>query len=389
MRRFAEADLLRLRSAFEENFSSHGEIGASVCVWQDGRELLHLHAGWRDTGRTHPWDASTLALVWSATKGPAAATALHALQEHGVDLQAPVSSIWPEFAAAGKGAVTLAQLLSHQSGLAALSDPAPSLFEVEAVAAALAAQAPFWPPGTAHGYAPRTFGYLLDAVVRRLTQLSLGSYWRQALAEPLGLEFWIGLPDGHHARAARMAPPRASELKTPDDFDRALANSATLTARAFALPRGYAAVSSLNSPEARRAEIPSFGGIGSAEALARFYHLLATGGAQDGRSFFNRQSLATMQSRLVNGRDLVLLKPTAFAAGFMLDPLDSAGRKVRGTLGPSPEAFGHPGAGGTLAFADPANRLGFAYVMNQMESGVLREAKPARLVAALYGTSPA
>ena len=373
--------LARVRAAFEENFTRGEELGAEVSIWQEGHEVLRLHRGWRDSGETIPWGDETLVLVWSSTKGPAAACVLHALQEKKIGLETPVASIWPEFAAAGKGHINLAQLLAHRAGLAVLDHEALSVFDLEGVAEALAAESSHWVPDTAHAYAPRTSGFWLDALVRRLAGMSLGAYWKKTFQDPLGLEFWIGLPAMEHGRMARMHAARLQDLKPPGPFEHALADSTSLTARSFAQPAGVSGAAATNRPELWEAENPSFGGIGNARSLAKFYERLADGQILRGPW---REALTT---RFSNGDDLVLRQPTAFSAGFMMDPIDDNGQKLRSSLGPSLSAFGHPGAGGSLGFADPENRIGFAYVMNRMENGVLRESRPARLVRALYGMS--
>ncbi len=379
MRRIDEAALARVRAAFAENFARGEELGAEVSLWQDGAEVLRLHEGWRDAAQTEPWNAETLVLVWSATKGPAAACALHALQAREINLDTPVADIWPEFGAAGKGCITLSELLAHRAGLAVLAREGLDVFDLAGVADALAAEPPNWAPGTAHGYAPRTSGFWLDAIVRRLSGQSLGTYWRDNFAGPLALDFWIGLPDAEHGRVARMQAARIQNFKEPGPFEKALADPSSLTARAFAQPAGVAGAAATNRPAVWRAENPSFGGIGSARALAGFYERLAAG------DFLRGPWREALTTRFSNGTDLILRQPTAFSAGFMMDPLDSSGAKLRSSLGPSLDAFGHPGAGGSLAFADPENRVGFAYVMNRMEHGVLRESRPERLVRALYG----
>lgn len=369
----------RVRAAFEENFARGEEIGAEVCVWQDGHEVLRFGGGWRDAAQREPWTADTLVFCWSATKGPAAACALHALQEADVPLDTPVTKLWPEFGVWGKDRVTFSDLLAHRAGLAALEGEGWDIFDLEGVAAALAAQQPNWTPGTAHGYAPRTFGYLLDAIVRRAAGVPLGEYWRKIFGDPLALSFWIGLPDELQSLVARMHAARAGDLKEPGPFEVALSDKSSLTARSFAQPSGLVGAAATNRPEVWRASLPSFGGIGNARSLARFYDRLAAG------DFFRGAWSEALARRASNGPDLVLRQPTAFSAGFMMDPLDERGAKLRSTFGTSINAFGHPGAGGSLAFADPGNRIGFAYVMNRMENGVLRETRPARLVGALYG----
>ena len=373
----------KLPALFAENFTAFGELGASLSVWQDGREVLSLADGWKDRALTEPWTAETPVLFWSATKGLAAACLLHACQEHGVPLHARVAEVWPEFAQAGKERVTIAELLSHQAGLAALSREADAR-DHAAVADALAAEAPQWPLGAGHGYHPRTFGYLVDEVLRRIAGgVTLRDYWRAQFAGPLGLDVWLGMPPERVAEAscifpAKTAPPQG------DPFYTAFLTPGSLTARAFASPRGLHSVASMNAPEVRAASFGAFGGIGTARGLAKFYALLAGGGALEGRRFFTPSTLAWMSTTLTQGPDRVLLTDTAFSAGFMRDPLDATGRKLRTHFGPSPRAFGHPGAGGSHAFADPDTGLAFAYVMNQMEPGVFPGPKALRLIAPLY-----
>ena len=373
--------LEKLSALFEENFTAYGELGASVCVWREGREVLSLAGGFRDRARTEPWTAETPVLFWSATKGLAAACLLHACQERGVALETRVAELWPDFAQAGKERVTLAEMLSHRAGLAALSRAA-NAQDHAAVAAALAAEAPQWPLDAGHGYHPRTFGYLVDEVLSRLTGVTLREYWRAHFAEPLGLDVWIGMPPERVAGASSIFPAKTAPPKG-DPFYTAFLTPGSLTARAFASPRGLHSVASMNAPEARASSFGAFGGIGTARGLAKFYALLAGGGALEGRRFFTPATLDGMTTTLTQGPDRVLLAETAFSAGFMRDPLDAQGAKLRAHFGPSPRAFGHPGAGGSHAFADPDTGLAFAYVMNQMEPGVFPGPKALRLVAAL------
>ncbi len=379
-------NLAAVTTEFEENFRSRGELGAAVSVWREGREVLSLTSGWRDRQQTRPWDDETLVLSWSVTKAIASACLLHVLANDGIELSTPVAALWPEFAAAGKGAVTLAELLSHRAGLAAMDAPQTSVLDHHAVAAALAAQAPNWPPGTAHGYHPRTYGFLVDELLRRRRPAhTVGTYWRETFAEPLGLDFWIGLPDAETSRVATIYASRAGGPALTGAFYEALADEHSLTRRAFTGPAGLHAVSAMNSPEARRSAVASFSGIGSARALGKFYGMLANGGALDGRTFFPPHALAWMSALQTSGPDRVLCLDTAFSAGFMQDPVDSEGRKTRQLFGPSLQAFGQPGAGGGHAFADPEHKVAFAYLMNQMELGVLPNTKSLSMVGALYG----
>jgi len=374
-------DVAHIENLFRENFTRHGDLGASLSVWRDGREVISLADGWRNRERTLPWAADAPVLVWSATKGPAAACVLHAMQQRALTLDTRVADVWPEFSAHGKGAITIGLALSHQSGVPAL-DGSANVFDHDEVARAIAEQAPLWEPGTAVGYGPRLYGFLLDELVRRIAGRTLGEYWRAEFAEPLALDFWIGVPEEIVDKVAPIFPPKVAPPK--DRFYTAFVTPGSLTLRAFGSPTGLKAVAEMNAPAGRRASLPGFGGIGTASALGKFYAMLACGGALDGRKFFDADSLAQMQRTLVQGDDRVLLTETAFSAGFMRDPLAHDGGKLRTIFGPSHSAFGHPGAGGCHAFADPEHRIAFAYVMNQMDPGVLPGAKALRLVEAIY-----
>ena len=380
-------NLAKLRACFETNFRERGELGASVSVWHEGEEVLFLADGWRDRQQTAPWTAGTLVLMWSITKGLASACLLHALAGDGIALETPVAALWSEFAANGKAGITLAQLLSHQAGLAAMAEPETSILDHAAVAAALAAQAPNWTPGTAHGYGPRTFGFLVDELLRRLRPgQTISTYWRDTFAEPLGLDLWIGLPNEQADRVAAIYPARTvlGQEGPLGSFYEALADEESLTRRSFSGPHGLHSVASMNTPEGRETTIASFSGIGSAHALGKFYAMLANGGKLDGIRFFPEGALRWMTTTLVSGSDRTLCLETAFSAGFMKDPTTASGQKHRQLYGPSTRAFGQPGAGGGHAMADPEHNIAFAYLMNQMELGVLPNEKSLSMIAALY-----
>ncbi|MGZ4982767.1 MAG: serine hydrolase domain-containing protein [Chthoniobacterales bacterium] len=378
--RFEPAKLReRITPLFQDNFDSLGELGAAISIWKNGEPLLDLCGGYRDAHRTSPWTADTLVLFWSATKGLGSACLLHVVQEEQIGLDRRVAEFWPEFAQNGKGEITLAQLLSHQAGLAAF-DERVDVQDYEAVIRALERQAPLWPPGSAHGYHARTFGFLLDELVRRLTSASIGDYWRKFFAEPLGLDIWIGLPESEHARVATIYAAKAGGTPAPAQFYQDLATPGTLVRKTFTSPAGLHAINAMNTAQNRKLSLVSFGGIGSAHSLATFYAMLACGGALDGRTFFGEKTIAQMTTALTSGIDRVFQIPTSFSAGFMKDPPDA----TRRLFGPSAAAFGHPGAGGSHAFADPENAIAFAYVMNQMEQSLLPNDKSLRLVNALY-----
>ena len=376
-----DADELRsrLEPLFRENFEKHGELGAAVSIWQNGKPILDLHGGFCDTHREKPWTADTLVLIWSATKGLGSASLLHVLQGYKVDINRRVAEFWPEFAQAEKGEITLAQVLSHQAGLCALDRPV-DVLDYPAVIEALEKQKPIWPPGNAHGYHARTFGFLLDELVRRITGGPLSNYWRKSFAEALDLDVWIGLPDSEQDRVATMYAAKAGKPAEPKQFYVDLATPGTLARQTFTSPRGLHAISAMNAPEIRAQPIVSFGGIGSAPSLAKFYAVLANNGRLQDRRFFSRETLALMTTTMTEGLDRVFQIPTAFSAGFMKDVPDT----TRRIFGPSTLAFGHPGAGGSHAFADLENGIAFAYVMNQMEQSLLPNEKSLRLVRELY-----
>jgi len=369
----------RLRPVFRENFEKIGELGAAVSVWHNGKPVVDLFGGFCDARHERPWESDTLVLIWSATKGIASACVLHVLQEHGIEIGRRVAEFWPEFAQAGKEKITLAQLLSHQAGLCAL-DARVDVLDYGAVIKALEVQTPLWPPGTAHGYHARTFGFLLDELVRRIARKTLSQYWREVFARPLNLDLWIGLPEEENARVATVYAAKSGTPPEPKKFYSDLTTPGTLARKTFTSPYGLNSVSGMNTPAIRAQPIVSFGGIGSASALAKFYSMLANGGKLAEQTFFSQETIAWMTTTLSDGMDRVFQIPTAFSSGFMKDPRNA----VRRMFGTSPNAFGHPGAGGANAFADPENRIAFAYVMNQMEQSLLPNEKSLRLVDAIY-----
>ncbi len=377
-----------IEERFLKNFEERGELGAAVSIWKDGVEIISLHRGWRDKEKTLPWEKDTLVPVWSATKGPAAIATMLALHENGFAIHSRVSEVWPELRAASSSKLTLAGLLSHQSGLPALDpDKRANILSHRSVIREMETQAPFWEPGKAHGYHPRTFGFLLDEIVRRVTGgTSLAHFWNTRLAKPMRLDFHLGeLNQTHLDRLATMIPPtvsRPAEEELP--FFRALAQKDSIAQAAFSSPGGMRALSDINKLEYLQAGMPSLGGVGTASALGEFYSILAQGGVQDGVTVLPKPVIEAARSLQCDGDDKTFMMPTAFTCGFMKDPLDAQGNKLRHRFGPSSRAFGQPGAGGSHAFADPENGISFAYVMNQMEVGVLPNQKSLDLVEAIY-----
>ncbi len=372
------ASLGRVSEVFEENFHEGRELGASVSIWWHGQELWSHADGWADRARTIPWTEKTLVPVYSATKGPAAATLLHALRRQGLGAETPVREVWPAFPLEA----SFAEMMSHQCGLAAL-DRKVSVWNFDEVVEAIEQQQPAWTPGTGQGYHPRTIGFLYDHCVRRLTGISLGDWWWQEIAGPAGWEFWIGLPESEHHRVAELMPGRAEKGDQEQGFYKEFMSEGTMTRRAFLSPSGLHAVQEMNQAPAWAAGFPAMGGVGTARALAMFYQA-CLGYGNHPFDAETRRALATLQTQ---GNDLVLLQTTAFTCGCQMDPLDSNGDKLRSLYGPSKRAFGHPGAGGSHAFGDPENGVSFAYVMNQMSLSVMPGHRSQRMVTALYGTS--
>ena len=361
---------------FERNFRDRDELGASISIWWDGVELISEGRGWCERERLREWTDRTLVPVYSATKVPAAASLLLALEGKGLSAETPVREVWPGFPVA---AARFSHLLSHQCGLAALDQKA-SVFEHAEVVAAIEAQVPAWKLGEGHGYHPRTFGALVDEPVRRLTGQTLGRFWREKIAVPLGLDFWIGLPEDEWPRVARLYPGKAGKDDLADAFYKQLTTSGTFTRRAFSSPRGLHASHEMNEPRAWSAGRPALGGVGTASALAKFYQA-AIGSIASPLSPAVRHALATPVSA---ADDRVLLRPTVFTCGAQQDPLDDAGKKIRHLYGPSLSAFGHPGAGGSHGLGDPQTGISFAYVMNQMDLSVMPGMKCLEMVEALF-----
>jgi len=365
-----------VREAFAKNFAD-GEVGAACCVHRGGEVVVDLWGGLADRESGRPWQRDTPVLVFSSTKG-LTAIVVHRLLERGeLELDAPVARHWPEFAARGKGGITLRDVLCHRAGLAAV-DGELSLDEVLAwhpVCAALAAQAPNWEPGSAHGYHARSYGWILGEVVRRVTGESLGRVFAEEVARPLGLDCWIGLPEAEAARVATVyGPPEPSDPEAIARRDRFMGPD-TLLGRVLSGPSNLFSYGDMwNRPELRAAEMPSSNGIATARALSRCY--AATLAELDGVRLLAPETLAAATECQVDGPDKVLHVPTRFALGFALPPM----------LGETcPEgSFGHPGSGGSLGFADSAHELAFGYAMNQMRTGINGDPRSARLVDAVY-----
>ncbi|HSL74621.1 MAG TPA: serine hydrolase domain-containing protein [Ilumatobacteraceae bacterium] len=352
--------------AFERNFAEHGELGAAFSLYVDGACVADLWAGVADRATGSPWSEDTLQLVFSTTKGAAAICIARLVEAGRISYDDTVASHWPEFAANGKEHVTVAQMMSHQAGLPSV-DVELSFDEAMAVAPvvqALAAQAPMWTPGTQHGYHALTYGWLAGELLRRVDGRTLGAYFAEEVAGPLGLEFWIGLPESEEPRVARLEQAPPAEDPNVRAMMEQFMGPGTLAYQALTL-NGALAVEpdgdfAFNSRAVHATEMPAANGITTARSLARMY--ASTVGPVDGVRLIGDDTVAAASAEAVNGPDAVLVLPSQFGMGFMLD----------GTLTPmlSPAAFGHAGAGGSLGYADPDAKVGYGYVMNQMASGI-------------------
>jgi CubicO group peptidase (beta-lactamase class C family) len=367
----------RVGDAFARNFDEHGEVGAACCVYFDGEPVVDVHAGIRDAETGAPWCDDTIAMVFSATKGVTAACVNLLIERGAIDADAKIARYWPEFAAAGKAEIPVRLALSHQAGVPAV-DATLTLEECLAwdpVVAAVAAQPLEWEPGSRHGYHARSYGWIAGEIVRRVTGKSLGRFLRDDVAAPLGLDFWVGLPEVEEARTARLLPPpRPSDPKVQALYDQFM-GPGTLLGRVMTGPSDLFHYDEMwNTRALRAAEMPSSNGIGSARALARLYAALIA--AVDGVRLLSPESLARATAVRVRGTDAVLGMPTAFGLGFMLPPSLS--------LAAGPAAFGHPGAGGSLGMADPDAGFALGYVMNRMDMGLTGDPRARALVAAVY-----
>ncbi len=368
-----------VEAAFRENFATRDEVGASVAVYAGGKLAVDLWGGHADAARTRPWQRDTIVTVYSTTKGMTAISA-HRLADQGkLDIDAPVSRYWPEFAQAGKGDLPVRYLLSHRAGLPAVKAPLPpeAIFDWDRMTSALSAQEPWWEPGTQHGYHAITYGFLVGEVVKRITGKSLGTYFREEVAEPLGVDFHIGLDTSHDARIAQLIAPLPLPPGETDHLQELMSqNPESVTAKTLTNPSWTFGVTD-NSREWRAAEIPAANGHGNGRSIARAYAALSLGGELDGVRVMSSDAIDRAIVEQSNGQDAVLAVPTRFGLGFMLSsetfPMGAASR-----------AFGHAGAGGSMGIADPDAGIGFGYAMNQMRTEAGEEYRYLKLLKAVY-----
>lgn len=365
-----------LRDAFAALFDEPQERGMALCVQVGGETVVDLWAGVADKEGQQAWHSDTILNLFSCTKTFTAVTALQLVGEGKLELDAPVASYWPEFAAAGKDKITLRHLLSHQAGLPALREmlPAEALYDWHAMTTALAAEQPWWPLGEGHGYAPITYGWLVGEVLRRVEGRGPGESIVARTAKPLGLDFHVGLADEEFDRVAIISRGKGNfgDAAAQRLLKTMMSEPAAMSTRAFTNPPSI--MTSTNKPEWRRMQQPAANGHGNARSLAGFYS-----GLLDGQ-LLESELLAELTREHAVGEDKTLLTRTRFGLGCMLDQPEVA----NATYGMGPRAFGHPGAGGSIGFADPERDVAFGFVTNNLGPFVLmdpRAQKLARLLA--------
>ncbi|MGZ4703324.1 MAG: serine hydrolase domain-containing protein [Acidimicrobiales bacterium] len=342
-----------VRQAFVDNFAERGEVGAAVCVTCGGETVVDLVGGWADAACTRPWTPDTIVGFYSVGKALLGLLLLRLVDQGRIGLDEPIASVWPEFAAAGKGGATVRHALSHRAGVPALREPLTDddLFDWTRMTAVLAATEPWWAPGERHAYHTNTYGHLVGELVHRVGGSMPGEALR-ALAEPLGADVWFGVPVGEQPRCAEVL--WAPSHPMPDFDVDAMSGDQLMFALAHFNPAGYSSIGLVNSPQWRQAQIGSTSGHGSASGIARLYAELARPDR-----LLSQDLLREATSPQATGPCPILGDDVTFGLGF--DPTTP-----RRPLGPNPRSFGHFGTGGALGFADPDADIGFGYVMNHV-----------------------
>ena len=359
-----------VRAAFEGNLASGADLGASFTATVEGETVVDLWGGWADEARTRPWEQNTIVNVYSTTKTMTALTALLVADRGELDFDAPVAKYWPEFAANGKSQVKVSHLMSHSAGLSGWKEKVTleDVYDWDKVTALLAAQAPYWEPGTASGYHAITQGFLVGEVVRRITGKSLGTVFREEIAEPLGADFHIGLPASEDHRVADLIPPppgtgigdgEQSELNRNMSSNPPIDPLDTRT-RAW-----------------RAAEIPAGGGTGNARSIAEIHAILANGGVAKGKRIMSEAGCRKALEQQIEGVDLILGVPSRFGMGF---GLPSAMVPL-----PNPNTIFWGGYGGSLVIIDMDARTTFGYAMNKMAGTTTGDMRALGLAGAMWG----
>ena len=359
-----------VKDVFAQNFADDLEVGASFHVTREGETIVDLYAGHMDAARTKPWRDDTLVNVWSTTKG-ITALAVAMMADRGLlRYRDPVAQHWPDFAQAGKSEITVGQLMSHQAGLCGFIDPATveDFYDWGKMTRRLAAKTPMWTPGDRSGYHAVTYGWLAGELVRRLDGRSLGTFVREEIAQPLGADLYIGLPESEEGRVAEICATQGAgstlEVGEPDESTRA------------AMGNPKAEYHWANTREFRAAEIPSINAQTNARSIARMYAALANGGTLDGVTLLSKDALKRATTEQCQGPDRVLGIDFRWACGWM--------KNLYGMYGPNDESFGHAGWGGSVGFADPTSKISMGYAMNNMAANLISDRRAIFLMLAVY-----
>jgi CubicO group peptidase (beta-lactamase class C family) len=361
-----------VRAVLEANLDSGADLGASVAVTLDGEPVVDLWGGWADGARTRPWTADTIANVWSTTKTMTALSALVLVDRGEIDVHAPVANYWPEFKANGKEAIEVRHLLGHTSGISGWAQPVvvEDLYDWERSTSMLAAQAPWWEPGTASGYHALSQGHLVGEVIRRVSGLSLGEFFAREVAGPLGADFHIGLDPADDHRVSDVVPP------PPVEFDMSAIDPDGPAIKTFTGPAFTAEMA--NTEPWRRAQIGAANGHGNARSVARIQSVVACGGEVDGVRLLSPETCELIFEEQSNGVDLVIGIPVRFGMGYGLP------QPVTFPQIPDGRVCLWGGYGGSSIVVDLDRRMTFAYVMNRMEAGIIGDDRGAALVRATY-----
>ena len=379
---YCDDRFIKARNIFEKSLEDGFELGGAICLEVKGEKVLDLWGGYKDQDRNETWEENTIVNVFSTTKGIAAICLLQLIEKGLIDIEKSVSNYWPEFSQSGKEDIPVKYLFCHKSGLCGVREPLETgaFSDWDLICNQLAKQEPLWEPGSAHGYHAITYGHLVGELLKRVDGRTIGTYFKEEIAEPLDLDFWIGLPDSEFDRVSDIYPSKPSPLQFlfpllaklprfllpgPTKFLVDFGDTSKPVGAAFNNPP----IASNNGMEAntkkwRNAEIPAANGHGTARSIAKLYGVLANGGSLDGLHILSPDTIEMARTTQSDGKDLVLGgMHTRFGLGFMLGTKNVS-------MGPNSEAFGHGGAGGSLGFADPDNNISLGFVMNQMHPGI-------------------
>ena len=395
---YCDDRFLEAKTLFEKNINNGFELGGAVSVELKGKKIIDIWGGYIDQAKTIRWEENTIINVFSTTKGIAAICLLQLIEKGLLDLDKPVATYWPEFSENAKENIPVRYLFCHKSGLCGIKTPLKTgaFTDWNLICSELAKQSTFWEPGTAHGYHGLTYGFLIGELLRRIDGRTIGTYFREEIADPLDIDFWIGLPDSEFHRVSDIYPAKSGLIekllpiltKLPKSFSPKrfqilfdFNDTSTHTGAAFNNPKiSNDEIFEANTSAWRQAEIPAANGHGSARSIAKLYGILANGGNRGEVHVLNPETIELGRTTESEGKDLVLGNMhTRFGLGFMLGTKDVS-------MGPNINSFGHGGAGGSLGFADPDNNISLGFVMNQMHQGITAWKTATEVADSVYKT---